>query len=190
MSFLFEFTLEWGRRGSWKKLFTLCITGITKYYWKLLCLVLCLTGFFLGSVQSLRGGRRRASTTGYMTILVIFSCKGSFYFCLTLLQEFRLVYCEVTKLGYKANINAFTHLLYLAMATTPIKILILNCRGLNDKIKAESVSSTLVKLKANVIFLQETHLKKTQPFLKPPKFHINSKPRHVQVQRSGSTYLI
>lgn len=47
------------------------------------------------------------------------------------------------------------------MAVAPIKILTLNCRGLNNKIKAKRMLSTLVKQKADIIFLQETHLKKT-----------------------------
>lgn len=41
-----------------------------------------------------------------------------------------------------------------------LKILTYNCNGLNNKIKAKRVQSAILKTWADVIFLQETHLRK------------------------------
>lgn len=48
------------------------------------------------------------------------------------------------------------------VAGAPVKILTSNCRGLNNKSKAKRILSVLVKTKADIIFLQEIHLKKLQ----------------------------
>lgn len=47
----------------------------------------------------------------------------------------------------------------LAMTQRLIKILILNCNGLNGKIKAKRILTALHKSQADVCFLQETHWK-------------------------------
>lgn len=41
-----------------------------------------------------------------------------------------------------------------------IKVISLNCKGLNNKIKASRIENSLFKLKPSILFLQETHIKK------------------------------
>lgn len=45
------------------------------------------------------------------------------------------------------------------MAQSIIKVLTLNWNGLNNRIKSKRILSVLLKSEADVIFLQETHLK-------------------------------
>lgn len=52
-----------------------------------------------------------------------------------------------------------------------LKILTYNCNGLNNKIKAKRIQSALLKSRAEIVFLQETHLKKVlDPLLKTKRF--------------------
>lgn len=44
-------------------------------------------------------------------------------------------------------------------SNTAIKFLTYNCNGLNDKIKTKRVLSALIKTQAEVLFLQETHIR-------------------------------
>lgn len=64
------------------------------------------------------------------------------------------------------------------MAQLPVKVLSLNCNGLNNKLKSKRILSALVKSRADIIFLQETHLK--QPSFKSRKFSI-------QIQACGNS---
>lgn len=47
------------------------------------------------------------------------------------------------------------------MASQPVKLLTLNCNGLNNRIKSKRVLSILLKSGADIIFLQETHLRRS-----------------------------
>lgn len=50
---------------------------------------------------------------------------------------------------------------------TKFKVILWNCRGLNNPIKAKQVSSLVLKLRPSILMLQETHLKRSDhPVLK------------------------
>lgn len=57
------------------------------------------------------------------------------------------------------------------MAQNLIRVLTFNCNGLNNRVKAKHILSVLMKSQADIIFLQETQLKKSPlSVLKPPWF--------------------
>lgn len=59
------------------------------------------------------------------------------------------------------------------MANYPAKILSLNCIGLNNQIKSKRILSVLLKSGADIIFLQETHLRQTAlPVFKTKRYPI------------------
>lgn len=83
------------------------------------------------------------------------------------------------------------------MATHPVKILSLNCNGLNNRIKSKRILSVLLKSGADIIFSQETHLWcSALPVFKTKRYPIqiqapgNSKSRGVAVLISARLWTV
>lgn len=67
------------------------------------------------------------------------------------------------------------------MAQSPVKLLTFNCNGLNSKIKSKRILTALLRSQADIIYLQETHLRTShQPVFKTHRFPI-------QLQAPGSS---
>lgn len=67
------------------------------------------------------------------------------------------------------------------MVQSPVKLLTFNCNRLNSKIKSRRIFAALLKTQAGIIFLQETHLRKSHlPVFKSNRFPI-------KIQAPGSS---
>lgn len=67
------------------------------------------------------------------------------------------------------------------MAHHPVKVLSLNCNDLNNRIKSKRILSVLLKSRADIIFLQETHLRHSALLVFKSKWY------PIQIQAHGTS---